>query len=351
MPFAKKIITWYIENGRSLPWRTTSDPYAIWLSEIILQQTRVAQGIDYYYRFLERFPTVAHLAEAPIDEVMRLWQGLGYYSRARNLHTAAKQIIEQGDTFPCTYEGIRSLKGVGDYTAAAIASFAFGLPHAAIDGNAYRVLSRHFDIDTPIDTAAGKAIFRQLANELLPIKSPALFNQAIMDLGATICTPAAVRCEECPLADSCLSLANNTVSKRPVKQKKLQVRTRHFAFIIIKSGTHLLLQQRKEKDIWQGLYQPPMHEFDHCPSAADIMQIDIVHRHLSEGGTLQLIAEDLHHQLTHQLLKASAYTIEMPHLTQAPIGFILIPHEDIRLYGLPRLVEKIFQLCFKVASH
>ncbi|MBQ2165193.1 MAG: A/G-specific adenine glycosylase, partial [Bacteroidaceae bacterium] len=194
--FTPDLLRWYAENRRELPWRDTTDPYLIWLSEVILQQTRIQQGWAYWERFVERWHTVEELAAASEDEVLRLWQGLGYYSRARNLHAAAKQIVQMGG-FPRTYEGIRSLKGVGDYTAAAIASFAFGLPHAVVDGNVYRVLARHFGIDTPINTTEGKKLFTALANELLPADQPAAFNQAMMDFGAIQCTPQSPRCVLC----------------------------------------------------------------------------------------------------------------------------------------------------------
>ena len=202
MDFTETILHWYAASGRDLPWRRTRDPYAVWLSEIILQQTRVAQGRAYWERFMDRFPTVDDLAAAPEDEVLRLWQGLGYYSRARNLHAAAKQIVAMGG-FPDSLEGIRSLKGVGDYTAAAIGSIAFGLPAAVVDGNVYRVLARYFGIATPVGTTEAKKEFTALANRLLPADAPAAFNQGMMDFGATCCTPANPACLTCPLQPSC----------------------------------------------------------------------------------------------------------------------------------------------------
>ena len=227
--FARKLMDWYRENGRSLPWRGTKDPYRIWISEIILQQTRVAQGYDYYLRFIERFPDVQALADAPEDEVMKLWQGLGYYSRARNLHAAAKEVAALG-RFPDTYEGVRRLKGVGDYTAAAVCAFAYGLPCAVVDGNVYRVIARWLGIDEPIDTTAGKKLFAALARELMGTSDPALYNQAIMDFGAVQCTPASPACLMCPLNDGCAALRQGRVGDLPRKSKKTQVKERYFHY-------------------------------------------------------------------------------------------------------------------------
>ncbi len=341
--FANTLITWYANNGRDLPWRHTSDPYPIWLSEIILQQTRVNQGMDYYHRFLNRFPTVNDLAQASEDEVLRLWQGLGYYSRARNLHAAAKQIVENGG-FPTTYEKIRKLKGVGDYTAAAIASFAFGLPHAAVDGNAYRVLSRYFDIDLPIDSTQGKRQFQELSQSLLPPKKAAIFNQAMMDLGATCCTPLSPRCQECPLAEGCLSLAHGVIHNRPVKQKRISIRTRHFAFILVTTPTHLLLQQRQGKDIWQGLYQPPAIEFETAPEGNEILHINWVAHYLTHpGATLQPLTKGMTHQLTHQLIIADAYHISLPEVLEVPKDYLLVPFDKLTNYAFPKLILRILE--------
>ena len=220
MEFASLLMKWFRENGRDLPWRQTRDPYAIWLSEIILQQTQVKQGWDYWERFMRRWPTVEALAAATEDDVLREWQGLGYYSRARNLHYAARQVVEMGG-FPQTLEGLRSLKGVGDYTAAAIGSIAFGLPAAVVDGNVYRVLARHFGIDTPINTTEGKKTFAALAQSLLPTSEvshlSSLYNQAVMDFGAIQCTPQSPRCQTCPLAETCDALQTGRVELLPVK--------------------------------------------------------------------------------------------------------------------------------------
>lgn len=231
------LLDWYSREGRDLPWRRTRDPYRIWLSEVILQQTRVAQGTEYYLRFVGRFPDVRSLAAASEDEVLKLWQGLGYYSRARNLHAAARQVVDDfGGRFPTTFAGVRSLRGVGDYTAAAVCSAAYSLPYAAVDGNVYRVLSRLFDIAEPIDTASGRRLFAELARSQLDERDPGRYNQAIMDFGALRCTPSPPRCGECPFGDRCLALAAGTVVSRPVKQGRTQVRDRWFHYLHITSG-------------------------------------------------------------------------------------------------------------------
>ena len=230
--FTTTLLDWFALNGRDLPWRHTHDPYAIWLSEIILQQTRIQQGMDYWLRFMQRWPQVEDLAAATEDEVLHMWQGLGYYSRARNLHTAAQQIVANGK-FPDTVDGIKKLKGVGDYTAAAIGSIAFGLPAAVVDGNVYRVLARHYGIDTPINTTQGKKLFTELAQSLLPSDQPAEFNQAMMDFGAIQCTPVSPKCDTCPLQETCEALRTGRISELPVKERKLKIQTVRLTYIYI----------------------------------------------------------------------------------------------------------------------
>ena len=256
--FSAVIIHWFHEYGRDLPWRETKDPYAIWLSEIILQQTRIAQGWEYWERFMKTYPKVEDLAAASEDDVLKLWQGLGYYSRARNLHTAARQIVELGH-FPDTLEGIKALKGVGDYTAAAIGSFAFDIPAAVVDGNVYRVLSRYFGIDTPINSTQGKKEFAALAQSLLPASSAqqlsdtalspvAAYNQGMMDFGAIQCTPQSPKCLVCPLAETCEALRTGRVEELPVKNKTLKVKTRHLSYIYIRCKGEVAIHRRGEGD-------------------------------------------------------------------------------------------------------
>ena len=321
MDFALTLLKWFRENGRELPWRGTRDPYAIWLSEIILQQTQVKQGWAYWERFMRRWPTVEALAAATEDEVLREWQGLGYYSRARNLHFAAKQIVSMGG-FPQTLEGIKSLKGVGDYTAAAIGSIAFGLPAAVVDGNAYRVLARHYGIETPINTTEGKKEFTALAQSLLPESEASAFNQAMMDFGAIQCTPQSPRCLLCPLAETCEALRTGRVDALPVKQKNLKIKTRHLIYIYLRCQGYTAIHRRGAGDIWQGLWEPVL-----------------VNSEQRIVDSARLIAKDVRHVLTHQVLMADFYLWEPEERPTLPEDYIWIREEDIDNYGIPRLID------------
>ena len=324
MSFTTTILEWFKENGRALPWRETRDPYAIWLSEIILQQTRIEQGRPYWQRFMQRWPTVEALANATEDEVLREWQGLGYYSRARNLHTAAQQVVAMGG-FPTTLEGIKALKGVGDYTAAAIGSIAFDLPAAVVDGNVYRVLSRYFGIDTPINTTVGKKEFTELAQDLLlPAlnregKGAGLFNQAMMDFGATQCTPSSPNCPSCPLADSCVALREGRISELPVKQNTLKIKERHLTYVYIRCKGLTALHRRPAGDIWQGLYEPWLAEEVPCGAV--------------------LLRQRVKHVLTHRILYADFYLWDPAERPSLPEDYFWIPEADIDNYGVPRLIE------------
>lgn len=373
MEFANTIISWFRENGRALPWRETRDPYAIWLSEIILQQTRIAQGWEYWERFMAQYPTVQDLAAAHEDEVLKLWQGLGYYSRARNLHTAAKQIVALGH-FPDTLEGIKQLKGVGDYTAAAIGSFAFDIPAAVVDGNVYRVLARYFGIDTPINSTQGKKEFAALAQSLLPsskasdfqssLSLVAAYNQAMMDFGAIQCTPQSPKCLLCPLAETCEAMRTNRVAELPVKQKTMKVKTRHLSYIYIRCKGETAIHRRGEGDIWQGLWEPfnasDIAEACASPSSAQAslsstkfstsltklssfkkeLAADL---HLSNVDALQLLAQDVKHVLTHRILFADFYLLETDAHPQLPDDYIWIKEEEIEDYGIPRLIELLLE--------
>lgn len=373
MEFANTIISWFRENGRALPWRETRDPYAIWLSEIILQQTRIAQGWEYWERFMAQYPTVEDLAAAHEDEVLKLWQGLGYYSRARNLHTAAKQIVALGH-FPDTLEGIKQLKGVGDYTAAAIGSFAFDIPAAVVDGNVYRVLARYFGIDTPINSTPGKKEFAALAQSLLPsskasdfqssLSLVAAYNQAMMDFGAIQCTPQSPKCLLCPLAETCEAMRTNRVAELPVKQKTMKVKTRHLSYIYIRCKGETAIHRRGEGDIWQGLWEPfnasDIAEACASPSSAQAslsstkfstsltklssfkkeLAADL---YLSNVDALQLLAQDVKHVLTHRILLADFYLLETEARPQLPDDYIWIKEEEIEDYGIPRLIELLLE--------
>ena len=309
MSFATTLLKWFQENGRDLPWRQTRDPYAIWLSEIILQQTQVKQGWEYWERFMRRWPTVEALAAATEDEVLREWQGLGYYSRARNLHYAARQIVEQGG-FPTTIEGIKQLKGVGDYTAAAIGSIAFNLPAAVVDGNVYRVLSRYFGIDTPINTTEGKKLFATLAQEqLLPALNregmgAGLYNQSIMDFGAIQCTPQSPKCDACPLMESCSAFRTGRIQELPVKLKTLKIRERHLIYIYLRCQGQTAIHRRGAGDIWQGLYEPWLT--DEVPNGA------------------VLLRQNVKHVLTHRVLYADFYLLEVSEKPSLPADYIWI---------------------------
>jgi A/G-specific adenine glycosylase len=332
MEFASVLLEWYRENGRDLPWRQTHDPYAIWLSEIILQQTQVKQGWDYWTRFMHRWPTVEALASATEDEVLREWQGLGYYSRARNLHFAAKQIVAMGH-FPDTLEDIKKLKGVGDYTAAAIASFAFGIPAAVVDGNVYRVLARHFGIDTPINTTEGKKVFAALAQELLPAgQSPSSvvlppssqYNQAIMDFGAIQCTPASPNCMFCPLVESCVAFRSGTVAELPVKLKTLKVTERQLIYVYVRCHGETAIRRRGAGDIWQGLWEPWFVETEAAVPPAAIP-----------------LRQHVKHVLTHRVLYADFYLLEVDERPKLPADYIWIKESELDDYAKPRLIEKL----------
>lgn len=262
MSFSHKILNWYGEHKRDLPWRETRDPYKIWLSEIMLQQTRVAQGMPYYHKFLEAFPTVHDLASAPEEQVLKLWQGLGYYSRARNLHATAKMVVrEHGGKFPQTYKGLKSLKGIGDYTASAIASFCFDVPEPVVDGNVYRVLARYFGVDLPINSTQGAKYFKELAREVMDAENIRDYNQGIMEFGAMQCAPTKPYCLLCPLNESCVALKENRVKALPVKQNRTKVRDRHFNYLVLlDEANNTLMEQRRGKGIWQSLYQFPLVE-------------------------------------------------------------------------------------------
>ena len=325
--FTLSILKWFEENGRDLPWRHTKDPYAIWLSEIILQQTRIEQGWPYWERFMNHWPTVEQLAGATVDEVLREWQGLGYYSRARHLHQAAKQIVEWGG-FPQTLDTIRQLKGVGPYTAAAIASIAFDWPVAVVDGNVFRVLARHFGIDTPINTNEGKNEFATLAQSLLPAPQASAFNQAMMDFGAIQCTPHSPNCLSCPLQESCMAFREGRVGQLPVKLRKLIVKERRLTYYYIRYHGTVAMHRRGEGDIWHGLWEPYMEE-----TPQNIIP--------QEG--LIILRQGVKHILTHRRLIADFYLWETDTKPSLPPDYIWIAESDLDQYALPRLIELLLQ--------
>ncbi len=334
--FTYTLLIWFAREGRELPWRQTRDPYLIWVSEVVLQQTQVKLGIDYYRRFVTQFPTYLALAHAEEDEVLRLWQGLGYYSRARNMLAAARQIEVMGG-FPREYAQIRTLRGVGDYIAAAVASFAFDAPYAVVDGNVYRVLARVFGIDTPIDTSRGQKEFRMLAQELLPPQEAANYNQAIMDFGALQCTPHSPDCAACPMAEICVACAENRVGELPVKQRRTHVHDRYFTYLYLRrQDTHVLLQRRGGGDIWEGLYQFPLIE-----SEAPLSSVEVARRF--PKGRLTCVASELKHLLSHQRLHAACYVVELASENEVSAAGQWVAEAALDDYAMPRLLERMLE--------
>lgn len=371
--FASTIVSWFGECGRDLPWRHTKDAYAIWLSEVILQQTRIVQGQAYWERMMERWPSVEALAAASEDEVLRMWQGLGYYSRARNLHEAARQVVAMG-RFPDSLKGIKALKGVGDYTAAAIACFAFGVPAAVVDGNVYRVLARYFDIDVPINSSQGKRVFAELAQSLLPQSEAVAYNQGIMDFGAMVCTPMAPRCAECPLMVSCAAFRSGRVDVLPVKLKTVKVRERHLAYVFVRcwergDGVPMTAIHRRSKgDIWQGLWEPfnasVADERASSPEEIARMlyskcsEVDGAEVLLRQGEglsadmdfpagkcnsklpVLRLVAKGVKHVLTHRILLVDFYILDVTSRPALPNGYVWVSEEELERYAMPKVIVK-----------
>lgn len=371
--FASTIVSWFGECGRDLPWRHTKDAYAIWLSEVILQQTRIVQGQAYWERMMERWPSVEALAAASEDEVLRMWQGLGYYSRARNLHEAARQVVAMG-RFPDSLKGIKALKGVGDYTAAAIACFAFGVPAAVVDGNVYRVLARYFDIDVPINSSQGKRVFAELAQSLLPQSEAVAYNQGIMDFGAMVCTPMAPRCAECPLMVSCAAFRSERVDLLPVKLKTVKVRERHLAYVFVRcwergDGVPMTAIHRRSKgDIWQGLWEPfnasVADERASSPEEIARMlyskcsEVDGAEVLLRQGEglsadmdfpagkcnsklpVLRLVAKGVKHVLTHRILLVDFYMLDVTSRPALPDGYVWVSEEELERYAMPKVIVK-----------
>jgi A/G-specific adenine glycosylase len=310
--FTSALMHWHASaNDRSLPWKNEKDPYRIWLSEVILQQTRAQQGLPYYLRFIAAYPTVKDMALAQDDEAFRLWQGLGYYNRCKNMLATARLVANEFDGhFPTSHDGLLALKGIGPYTAAAIASFAYGLPHAVVDGNVYRVLARYFGIDTPFDTTTGKRQFAQLAQQLLNARQSAAYNQAIMDLGATVCTPRSPLCGECPLGSRCIARKQDMIALLPVKSKKLTVKKRYFNYLLLLHKGKVWIRKRTGNDIWQNLHEPYLIETaapltpEQLTLTDEFKRSNIRDRSLTPCGTIT-------QRLTHQLIQSTFYTIHI----------------------------------------
>ncbi len=339
--FNSQIHIWYSLFKRELPWRNTRNPYYIWLSEIILQQTRIDQGLAYYYRFVEEFPEISTLANASEDQVLKLWQGLGYYSRARNLHFTAKHIMKTNNgKFPETYSAIRSLKGIGDYTAAAIASISFGLEYPAIDGNVFRVLSRYFGISEPTDTSAGKKIFNQLAQELIKETDPGMHNQAIMEFGAIQCVPKNPKCADCPVRERCYAFSSQKINELPTKKNKTKVRDRYFNYLVLANNNHTWLRKRVEDDIWKNLFEFPLIE---TAEETEIESLLVRKEFQDILNTDQTIIENTSnwkiHILSHQRIHYRFIRIRFTDNIPEPAGIIRVYKEEIFNFAVPKLLE------------
>ena len=339
---AIQLIEWYKIHRRILPWRDIHDPYRIWISEIILQQTRVVQGLDYYNRFIERFPDVHSLALSDEQEVLRYWQGLGYYSRARNLHATARTIETHfGGIFPENYEAILSLKGIGEYTAAAIASFAFNAPYPVVDGNVFRFLSRFFAIEEPVDTTKGKKWFTELAGRIMDSSQAGLFNQAIMEFGALQCIPVSPDCSICPFEAQCFAYSSGKINDFPIKQNKTKTKTIYLYYFCIRSGIHVYIRKRKEKGIWQNLYEFPRVESETPLEWEDLIRTDGFKLLFPsvEPVHFRLVLKNQKHVLTHRILYASFYEATMEKMPESFAQFIAVPPDAIDAYPVHRLME------------
>lgn len=340
------LLNWFHEHKRDLPWRNTSDPYCIWLSEIILQQTQIKQGLPYYQRFINHFPTVFDLAKASEDEVLKLWQGLGYYSRARNLHHTAKTIVVNFDgVFPDSYKELKKLKGIGDYTASAIASICFEEPVAALDGNVFRVLSRVFGIDTPINSTEGRKRFKAKAEQCLDGTEPGNYNQAIMEFGAIQCKPKNPLCMICPLQNDCVAFQQNKVEKLPVKLNKTKIRKRHFNYLVfISPSKKTILQQRTDRDIWRNLYQFPLMETQNEVGKTDLLQIGEIKALPIKAKIIEAFKEKpIKHQLSHQKLMVKFWIIRTPHLPNPHVfkkPVQAVQKTKIENFAVPAVIEK-----------
>jgi A/G-specific adenine glycosylase len=341
MKFSNTLIYWYLQNNRELPWRKTKNPYFVWLSEIMLQQTRVAQGMAYYLKFTENFPTVFDLAKADESTVLKMWQGLGYYSRARNLHFSAKVIAnELNGEFPSNFKDIIKLKGIGDYTASAIASICFNEPTAVVDGNVYRVLSRYFGIKTAINSSAGIKEFKTLAQSLIDTTKPGTFNQAIMDFGALHCKPQNPLCETCPFSNSCVALEKKLTKELPIKDKKIKVRKRYFNFIVIKTDNNkTILSERKGKGIWQGLYQFPLIETNTLINKEELISLEEFNSLFPNKTTISLFNQKkIVHKLSHQHLYTQFWIVETENSSEIKVNW-----SEIEKYPVPVLIANFLE--------
>lgn len=338
MQVTQELINWYNTRKRDLPWRHTTDAYTIWLSEIILQQTRVEQGLPYFHRFLDKYPTVTNFAAAPEDDILKLWQGLGYYSRGRNMLKTAVQVQQQyGGIFPTAYDELIKLKGIGEYTAAAITSFSVNEPRAVLDGNVYRVLSRYLGISEPIDSTNGKKIFKQAAADFLNTKDPAAHNQAMMELGALVCKPKNPACGTCPIRMGCYAFLHNATTALPVKSKKVKIRERHFNYFLIEDNSRILINKRGEGDIWANMYDLPMIETTDQTTIEELATLPETVETFGPDLRIKKIFPIVKHVLTHQYLYVRFIVLEQKPLVMAK-NWDFIEVEDLKRMALPKVI-------------
>jgi A/G-specific adenine glycosylase len=338
MNFSDELISWYQTNKRALPWRDTNDAYTIWLSEIILQQTRVEQGLPYFYRFLEKYPGVSHFAAAHEDEILKLWQGLGYYSRGRNMLKTARLIQEQyGGRFPQSYTELIKLKGIGEYTAAAISSFSANEARAVVDGNVYRVLARYFGIDEPINSTTGKKMFQGIANELLNQQTPGLHNQAMMEFGAMLCKPKAPACGICPVRTGCYAFLNNATTTLPVKLKTVKIKERFLNYFLISDGDKVLMNKRGEGDIWANMYDFPLIETESLLPVEELTVLPETVSLFGENINIESIQEPIRHVLTHQHLQVRFIKLNQLPVKMKP-DWIFVDAINLKKLALPKVI-------------
>ncbi|OKS89421.1 A/G-specific adenine glycosylase [Mucilaginibacter polytrichastri] len=338
MNFSDEITNWYNANKRDLPWRNTTDAYTIWLSEIILQQTRVEQGMPYFYRFLERYPNVAAFAAAHEDDILKLWQGLGYYSRGRNMLSTARLVNEQyKGTFPTRYNELIKLKGIGEYTAAAIASFAANEAKAVVDGNVYRVLARYFGISEPINSTKGKKLFQETANSILNMEHAGIHNQAMMELGAIICKPKNPACGICPVNTGCYAFLNNAATQLPVKLKTVKVRERYLNYFLITDGDKILMKKRGMGDIWANMYDMPLIETSEMLTPHEVLQLSEAIEYFGTDAEILEVSGPVKHMLTHQRLKVNFIKIDSKKIKLQQEWFY-IEVENLKKIAMPQII-------------
>ncbi len=350
MKFSEEIIEWYQKYKRDLPWRNTSDPYIIWLSEIIMQQTRVEQGMPYFNRFAEKYPTVKHFASATEEEILKLWQGLGYYSRGRNMYQTSQAVMEEhAGYFPRDYDSLIRLKGIGEYTAAAISSFSSNEAKAVVDGNVFRLLSRYFGIDTPINSGKGKKIFTDLANELLDQIQAGIFNQAMMEFGSLQCKPKNPDCLKCPFQTSCEARLKNRINELPVKIKAQKSRDRYFNYILAIKNDQILVNKRRSGDIWENMIDLPLFETESRTEVPDLIRSENFIKAFGKEVLIRSSSKPIKHVLSHQKLHTTFIQIE--NFTENFLqdqAWYYVSREELENLPQPKLIFQFFENFFKL---